>query len=487
MAQAKIPSPRYRSRLSLLLALLTLLPATAQAESGAPPRFGTGFGINIKTERITEPELDIIAAVGIKRVRTGFSWYEVERRKDDYAWDSPIERQTAADDYENGRIYFSHDIAVKQIRARGLHIDATLNQGNGVYTGKPVNIEPEGKPPSYRLVAPRTPETIAGFAAFAAATVQHYEQLYGRDAFTWHIWNEPDFKGGFPPEIDAAIFGKLVLATCEAIRKVDPQAEIMGPALGAHGDGDIQLDFIKTMLTSANSLSCLDGFTVHPYRSAVPETAPDDYAKVAAVLAPLQPPGKPPVPVATDEWGYSIAKTHGDVPSTQRWRDFSAEEQAALMLRMYLTNLAHGVPLTVIYDWRDRGPDPYEWEDNFGLMGYKGEEKPALKMFRSVWPLLLNRPLLAADEAEECSPHEHVLLFGPSPQQDDEWLVAWTDDKPRALQLSGNADRIVDIFGKPQKAGASLTLTGSPVLLRHSDGLPVTLSCAAAGTTGATP
>lgn len=462
-----------------LVALLALGLSGAVHAAEKPRSFGDDFGINIKTERITSAELLKIAELGIARVRTGFPWYLVEQTKGTYRWDTNIQRHPSADDYAPDRAYTNPDTAMAAIIAAGLQVDFTLNEGNTKYTGEPVNIAPPGKPESFRIPSPRTPEAIAAFADYAAATVAHYEALYGNKAIIWHIWNEPDYTGSYAPTVDAARFGNLMATACAAIRKTSPDATIMGPALGAHGDGDIDFKFLRGLFTEANPLPCLDGFTIHPYRSAVPETAPQDYDAVAAALTPWQPKDKPPVPVAVDEWGYSIAKSRDAVPITQRWRDFSGEEQAALMLRMYLTNLAYGVPLTVIYDWRDRGTDAYEWEDNFGIVGFKGEAKPALRMFETVWPLLRHRPLVDLVILESCSPHEHALRFGGKTDDADHWIVAWTDfPKPVAVGAKGAVTAAKDIFNTPQSLKDNkLELSGKPILIALKADQTLRLDC----------
>lgn len=462
----------------IIFALVLILSGDAVAAE-APPRFGDGFGVNIKIERITAEELVRIAALGIGRVRIGISWYNVEQPKGDYQWDNPIPRHPSADDYAADRAFTTPDAALAAIVAAGLQADVTLHEGNGDYTGETVNIAPPGKRRDMRIPAPRTPEAIKAFAAFAAATVQHYETLYGARAIAWHIWNEPDHTGSYAPKVDAARFGELLAATCTAIRAVSPNATIMGPALGAHGEGDIDLAFLRGLFTNANPLPCLNAFTIHPYRSAVPETAPQDYATVAAALAPWQPQDKPPVPVAVDEWGYSIAKTRSEIPESQRWRNFSGAEQAALMLRLYLTNLTNGIPLTVIYDWRDRGTDAYEWEDNFGVVDFKGQAKPANRMFEAVWPLLRHRPLLNADILQRCSAHEHALRFGGKPDDANHWIVAWTDaPKPVVVHAKDSITKAKDIFDAPQSLKDNkFELSGKPILLAVQADRALNLIC----------
>ena len=462
-----------------LIINLALMPATRVNAAEQPRRFGDGFGINIKVERITWPELDQIAALGFRRVRLGISWFEVEKEKSVYRFDYAVPRDPAAPDYPESYV-FNHDAMVAAIRERGLHLDVTLNQGNTLYTGEPVNIAPSGQPPSLRLRAPSTQESRAGFAAFAAATVKYFQEKHGSAYFTWLIWNEPDFPGGWPPETNAAEFSQLLHDTCTAIRAAVPTAIIMGPALGAHGNGDIKVDFIKGLFTTANPLPCLDAFTIHPYRAYAPETATKTYAEVARLLAPWQPKDKPPVPLAVDEWGYSINRHRGEIPEPARWRNYSGEEQAALMLRMYLTNLAAGLPLTTIYDWRDRGTDPFEWEDHFGVIGFKGEEKPALKMFRVTWPLLLDRPLQAPVPLPHCPPTLHALRFGPHTDDAKNWLILWTETEVHTLTLKGEPEKAQNIFGevvKWQRGSNNIEVKPQPMLLAEHPSRLLSLSC----------
>jgi polysaccharide biosynthesis protein PslG len=475
-----------------LILLLCGWLQTAAALAVPPPIFGAGFGINIKTERITPAELDRITALGIKRVRIGLSWYDVERERGVYRWDYAQQREPAADDYTTRRAY-NYDDIIEQIRARGLHIDATLHESNGLYTGDNVAVAGStATPPDRRIPAPRTPAAIEAFAAFAAATVQHYQARYGADAFTWHIWNEPDQNGSFAPASDGAVFGQLMATTCAAIRQAAPESRIMGPALSAVGDGDFQYDFIAALFTKANPLSCLDAFTVHPYRAFVPETATADYVKLRQFLARWQP--AKPVPIAVDEWGASTAaQPKGQtVPYHERWRDFSDREQAALMLRFYLTNLAAGLPLTVLYDWRDRGTDPTEREDRFGMVTFAGQDKPTITMLRTVWPILAGRPLLSDNAAalSGCSPEIKLLQFGGQAADSTTttgWLVAWRATpysehmaaKPVELILSGTPQPAHDIFGQPVMPAAAgrLPLSGIPWLLPYALAHPPRLKC----------
>jgi len=443
------------------LALLSF-PATASL-------FGDGFGVNVKNERITPAELKEIAASGIKRVRISISWYAVEQQAGQYRWDVRLPRRTDADDYAT-RKSFTYDELLAWVAAAGLKADVTLHEGNAGLLGL-VNIAAPGKPPEYRHAAPHTDAELKQFAAFAAATVKHFTPL---NVARWHIWNEPDTDGGFAPKTNAAEVGKLLAYSCQAIRQVAPRASVMGVALGAYGDGDLRYDFMRGMFTQANPLTCINGFSVHPYRSAVPETAPRDYARVAAVLKPHQPAGKT-APVAVDEWGYSINKSLSGRPSTQLWRTWTEQEQAALTLRLYLTNLQANVPLTVAYEWRNSCTNPYGWECQFGAKNYDGTDKATARMFRYVWPALNSRPFVWAQPVAGCGSSEYLQRFGARKGDGMAWTVIWTSGKARNITVDGNLLRATDIFGadiQPQR------LTGSPIMLQHKSGDNPRIRCA---------
>lgn len=421
--------------------------------------FGDGFGVNIKTERITDKELAEIAKMGIKRVRIGISWYMVEYAPGKYRWDYKFNRRSDADDYATTK-NMSYDDVIALIVKNGLKIDATLHEGNAGITGL-VNIAPAGQTPSYRHVAPRTPEHMQMFAKFAAETVKHYEAKYGKNVFIWHIWNEPDTDSGFPPTTDAGLVGKLVTETCQAIKSVSRGTRVMAPALGAYGDGFLRYDYIKGMFSLSNPLTCLNAFTVHPYRSAPPEAAIRDYKKVEEVLAPYQPTKK--VPVSVDEWGYSINKNTWDIP-TQRWRSRTQEEQAALMFRMYLTNLIADLPLTVLYDWRDNGLDQYDWEHHFGIKGYNGQEKAAAKMFNFVWPNLNGRGYAWRQRIAGCSANEELVKFSTKKGDATNWTVIWSQGQKRKISIEGQIIKMSDIFGNDI---TPTEISGYPILIQH--------------------
>ncbi|GEM_PF-1272557 len=429
------------------------------------PVFGDNFGVNIKIARITETEIGQIAKLGIRSVRTGIDWHEVEREAGHYRWNLPLPRDREADDF-NQRKTFTYDEMMERFHRHGLHVSVVLGEGNTLYTGPAVSIPWFGTtieaPP-----APRTAEAIRAFAAFTAATASHYSGLYGTGALTWLIWNEPDFDFNYPPKTDGAVVGKLVETACRKIKYAVPGARVMGPSLSVSSEGHFHYAFIRDLFAIANPLRCLDGFTLHPYRPGPPESAPADYIGMEAFLSPWQPAN--PVPIAVDEWGVTTSFSSIRSPSLW-WRSYTEEEQAALQLRMYLVNLAFGIPYTAIYEWRDSGANPDEPEDNYGMTAFDGREKPAIRMLRHVWPRLSGRAVRAETKLAGCDDRVHAFRFADPFQRESDIWMAWTEGVSKHLTVDEGYKSATDIFGQPvapidRQEERLLPIGGIPIML----------------------
>lgn len=433
-------------------------------------KFGQGFGINIKTERITDVELKKITDLGVDRVRISIVKGYVENDQG-YSWNRALRRDVEADDYNINKNYTYDGMIESIIKNHNLHIDITLDDGSE-------------NPPEQ--------SEVSDFAKFAAETVQHYTAKYGSTAFTWHIWNEPN-----PDYANPSVVGDLLQKSCQAIKQAAPDAEVMGPALLAVGDGDFDYDFIEHIFSpSVNPLKCLDAFTVHPYRSSEPETAADDslYYEIDGRSERADYPTlkshferyKLGANIAVDEWGYTLTPAKKGT-TAWTWRQYADTaqaglEQAALILRMYLTNIASDIPLTVIYEWRNSGPDLNNDEHNYGIIGFYNDRKAAYSMFLNTWPKLLDRPYIGYGEPTNCDGKKvNWIEFGNKLNDNISWMVVWTYDrkKQHIVNVKGVTNQILDIFGHPISStnASKLVLTGIPLLLKHKTNVPLSISC----------
>jgi hypothetical protein len=127
------------------------------------------------------------------------------------------------------------------------------------------------------LAAPRSPETIAGWAELAAAASERYGPggTFWREhpdvpevpVRTWQIWNEQNATAFYAPQPDPAGFARLVVAAETEIRARDSGATvILG---GMHADAPPQTPpatgFLRSLYEIDGIEEHFDGVAVHPY------------------------------------------------------------------------------------------------------------------------------------------------------------------------------------------------------------------------------
>ena len=292
-----------------LVPAICLWPAALAAQI-PPPVIPEGVGVNIHFVRGGQRDLDMIAAGGFKFVRMDFDWQAIERPPGTYDWSA-------------------YDDLSAQLRKRGLRAIYILDYTHSAYEPRVQSrraLEPHT--PEEHVASPRHPESIAAFARWAAAAAKHFRNQH----VIWEIYNEPN--GDFwKPKPNADEYAALALATAQAIRKAEPSAVIIGPALAGFNWG-----FVQTFLESG-VLQYIDAVSVHPYRrhDSPPESAAADYKKLREMIdsnAPKSKRGK--IPILSGEWGYSSNR-----------KGVSVETQGAFAVRQQLANLLNGVPLSI--------------------------------------------------------------------------------------------------------------------------------------------
>jgi hypothetical protein len=175
-------------------------------------------------------------------------------------------------------------------------------------------------------------------------------------------------------------------------------------------------------------LEYLDAVSVHPYRNASqpPETAAADFEKLRGMIAANAPEGKRgKVPVLSGEWGYSSHR-----------KGVSLETQAAFAVRQQLSNLLHGVPLSIWYDWKNDGPDPGENEHNFGTV--LPDLKPKLA-YTAIQTLTRELGGYAIERRVTMGNEKDYVLLCKHNSSGAQKLAAWTLAGPHSLSLEINA------------------------------------------------
>ncbi len=306
---------------------------------GAParPAIPDGLGVNIHFTDAKPGEMEMLAAAGFRTVRMDFTWSRVER--------------------ERGKYDFSaFDRLVASLEKHGIRPMLILDYSSPHYDNN---------------LSPKSVEGRAAFAKWTAAAAKHFRAR----GVWWEMYNEPNI-GFWKPAPNTPDYIALALETGKAIRAAAPGEAYIGPATST-----IPMPFLEECFR-AGLLKMWTMVTVHPYRGGPPETAASDYAALRALIGKYAPAGRR-VEIGSGEWGYTAAVV-------------SPETQGKYLARMYLANLASGVPLTIWYDWRDDGTNPKEVEHNFGTVrhDYLGgktppyESKPAYMAARTVSQVL---------------------------------------------------------------------------------------------------
>jgi hypothetical protein len=310
-----------------VLLLVIIFLARALASNAATlhpslPAIGSidGLGVNIHFTDPKPGELEMIKAAGFKWIRMDFAWGATERKSGEYD-------------------FSAYDRLVAALEKNGLRAVLILDYGNPLYDSG---------------LAPHTDEGRTAFAKWAAAAVKRY----AGKGYLWEMWNEPNIAQFWKPKPDVQQYvalAKRVAAELRAARLL-PMEAFIGPATST-----IDLKFLEACF-KAGLLEEWAGVSVHPYRQKPPETVEDEYRSVRLLIDRYAPKDKS-IPVLSGEWGYSAAW-----PSIGKDEATREESQAKYLARMFLTNIANDVPLSIWYDWRDDGDDPKEGEHRFGIV-----------------------------------------------------------------------------------------------------------------------
>jgi hypothetical protein len=386
---------------------------TAGLAEGIPSRtVPLQFGVNIHFVEPREKEIDMIAAAGFRFIRMDFVWSRVERTKGKYD-------------------FAGYDRLVTSLAKRKIRPLFILDYGNRHYDG--------GQ-------APHTDEGRAAFCKFVGAAAKRFA---GR-GILWEIWNEPNLNQFWKPKANVEDYCALAVGVCTALREGDPNCTIVAPATSG-----IDLRFIEKCF-EAGLLTWLDGVTVHPYRSKAPETVTPEYEKLRELIDKYAPPEKKGLPILSGEWGYSLLHFRRD--------SNPGEKQACYLTRQFLMNLMNDVRLSIWYDWHDDGPDPNEYEHNFGTVTHTYEPKPAYLAAKNMLHTLSR--LHFAGSILLRSPDDYALIFS---NDDRRVIAAWTTGQPHTVSLPIKAERveIISMTGNKREARTeegrlNIEISGNP-------------------------
>jgi hypothetical protein len=207
------------------------------AQAGLPQGFVGLYG---------DRDLASVAHVGVETVRQPLEWSRVER--------SP------------GQFDFSaYDGFVAEAARAGVNVLPVL-MGPPPFRSS--------MPPGSRSRAMFPPKSNAAFAAFAGAVVRRYgvsgsfwaehTEVPFLPIHSWQVWNEPNIPNFWRSGPDARRYVALLRAAARAIRRVDPDAEVVAAGLPNSHLGVPFLRYLQAMYR-AGAKGSFDTLAIHPY------------------------------------------------------------------------------------------------------------------------------------------------------------------------------------------------------------------------------
>jgi len=280
--------------------------------------------------------LDMLSAAGVTSFRDDATWSSIEKSKGIYSVPARM------------------DQLVDEALKRKISPLLILAYGNRFYDdgGKPL-----------------TDESILAFTKYAEFVVRHFKGRVSR----YEIWNEWEHTTGKTAKGSPEAYVRLARKVYPAIKKIDPQAEVLVGAVGTVG---IKQGYLERIIR-LGILEHGDMLTLHPYMHCERFSGPESWARwMRSVGEQLENWGGKPVSVYLTEMGW---------PSHQGRCGVSEETQAEYLRKIY----KHARELPFIkgiwwYDLQNDGNDPADQEHNFGLVRGDFTEKPAYKALREM-------------------------------------------------------------------------------------------------------
>jgi polysaccharide biosynthesis protein PslG len=367
------------------------------------------LGVNIHFLQ-DDHALDLAKDAGFSFVRTDLPWTKLEQH----------ER------YE----FAPFDDLMRALETRGMGVLWILDYGHPEHGGQ----------------SPKSKEDIEAYSRYTAAVVSHFRGHNAR----FEIWNEPNEKQFLA---NPAGYPKLLRTALESIRRYDPEAVV-----STGGTSGFDLPFLSSMMESGSAQTA-SAVAVHPYRDSGPETFEPDLLLLRKLIERTL--GRN-VPVWVTEWGYS--SYGGDTNGLLRdgHNDAARMRQAVLTARECLTIWSLGLPVAVLYDLQDDGSNPFDREQNFGLLNQDDRDKPAMSATRALTKVARDHTYSGLVRKVPHGVHA-IRLDGA----DDIVFVIWDADPAVRAQMQFSRDGLLSVS---DVLGQSIVLNGGDLILDETMG-----------------
>ncbi|MGO4700766.1 beta-xylosidase [Dyella sp. 2RAB6] len=290
---------------------------------------------------------------------------------------------------------------------------------------------------------------LAKWTALVDAFARHMQQRYGREEvrrWYYEVWNEPNL-AGFWEGADQAAYFELYDATARALKRVDAQLKVGGPATAgaawvpefiAHvAKENVPLDFISTHTYGVDGGFLDEQGKQDTKLSPSPDAIAGD---VRRVRQQIQASTRPGLPLYFTEWSTSY---------TPRDAVHDAYLSAAYILSKLkaVDGQAQGMSYWTFSDlFEEPGPPTAPFQGGFGLLNPQGIRKPAYFAYKYLNQL--GRQALVTGDAESIATRDGDTFK----------LLVWHFQQPK--QLQSNRSFYTRVQPAAPAAGVRLGLKG---------------------------
>jgi hypothetical protein len=280
------------------------------------------------------------ARIGVGLVRQTFDWAQIERAPGRYDF--------------SGYDGFVASLAVRRMRVLPVLLDPPRFRS--------------ARPAGSTRVGTWPPRNDADIGRFAAALVRRYgpHGTLWRDrpdlpkvpVRSWQVWNEPSLPVYWSSGPSPGRYARMLKAVSGAIKRVDPNAEVVTGGLPESRLG-IPFDRFLRGMYRAGAAPAFDVLAIHPY-------AQDDSGVLSAVeqARRIMDANGDRSPIWVTELGWASAGPPSPFTVGQRG-------QAARIVRTFteLADMRSKLRLrgVVYFGWRDGSPYPPQFKDFWGL------------------------------------------------------------------------------------------------------------------------
>lgn len=347
-----------------MLALVVLALTAAPWAGGAAAKSGAFFGFNesaLERGFSARQLLPLLDRTGATVYRMDVRWEYVEPRPGAWQWDG-------------------YDRMYSALRAGGIK-PLVVARSAPSWARSGVSIACALGAPPDNCEGPPSPGHLDDWGEFVRRLAERYPDLAGVEVF-----NEPNYAiNNWRPQADPEHYTAVLHAARAAVKSIRPRMPVVFGGLLNVDDGDIPENMSAQRFLSeayaAGARGAMDAIAIHPYSylySGSPGDPGSPYRRMLGDVRRIRDgAGDGQTPLWITETGYHTGSPaiHGVTPEVQASR-------LAETVRLALAE--PDVEAILVHSLIDRGSNPNELEDGFGIVRADLSPKPALAALAAI-------------------------------------------------------------------------------------------------------